>query len=806
MAPAAIPILAAIHSGLPLLSAPPLTHDHPVHLFKAWHMATQMLPAWRLRGWSHFWAFGFPSDELVPPGGELWVLLFRVLTLGQLGWRETYAVALVGLLALCAFAAYRFTRAYFGTTAGVIAGLLVVWDPGGWASGGWYWHVTWGVWPTGLGMSLILLALASIETLIARGTVRQLAFAGAWVAAALLSHQIAIPFLPIMVGLLLVDHRLRRASPPGRLGLAVLACAFGAALAGFYLVPMLARLPQTLDLGAAGATTDEIARRLSGLRRSDGVWAALGVLGLAGAIAASRRRARGAFFLVAGTGAFLFLSTDLLFSLFHAERVLPGLHKIEAPRMMYGAKMLWCPLVAWAIALPFEDVSMGWLRKRWSWAAAVVACLALVLAFATSTFRPRQRDAIDPDEPGATIAYWNDLRAVWAHTAALRAASTERYRIAYQLPRNVHLSLLAPVFDGTPVYKVGYTPSQAYARFPMYADTRLFRLLSVKYVVTDRPIAAPGYTLERTFGRLGFYRADDFDPDPFHLIGAGVAELVEFSPERVRIRLRDTAPGSRLVLHVAYMDHWRARQGAETLRVTPAPVSGAEDPILMEVPASDGELVFEYVRCAPDWIGLLATLCAVPLLWGFSRAARAHPRWVRLPALSPRGRRAALGATAAATALLVSLIAVRLATRSALVPEDSLFRDLRDGEMAVNGAACQSDGSFHWTCGGYAVAAERVSGLYGTHLCITTAGSELALRTTRTVGEFLRGSYDVRGDDGSLRAWLDDRDLGRVAARPPDQGLQFLQFDTRDRAAGPGTYRLEIRGSPLHCFDFGVVR
>src|SRR5690606_11882224 len=50
----------------PLLDHTPLTHDHPTHLFKAWHFYEKMLPEFRLRGFSHYWVFGHPAGELVP--------------------------------------------------------------------------------------------------------------------------------------------------------------------------------------------------------------------------------------------------------------------------------------------------------------------------------------------------------------------------------------------------------------------------------------------------------------------------------------------------------------------------------------------------------------------------------------------------------------------------------------------------------------------------------------------------------------------------------------------------------------------
>jgi hypothetical protein len=816
LAPSLILLLAVLHVGEPLLKAAPLTHDHPTHLFKAWHMATEMLSSFRLRGFSHFWVFGYPSDELVPPGEELWVLLFRLLTFGKLTWLRTYGFALFGLLALTAFSTFRFTRQYFGTVAGVVAGLLMLWDPGGWAQGGWEWCIDFGVWPVTLGASCILMALVSVEKLLARGTSRQFLFAGLWVAAAYISHQVTILFLPVMVGLLLCDHWLRRAEPNLRLGLAVLACVFGTALAGFYLIPMLARSEQTLDLGVAGTSTEDIARRLVDLRLFAGGWSAFVVLGFVGAINGLRRRVPGAFFLAAGTGLFVLLSTDLPISALHVERLMPNLCKIEAQRMLYGAKLLWFPLVAYAISLPLEgygEVVQRFRRRplralqglwtRWNVGAAL--CLALLIPYFEPAYHQLKTALIDKKVPNEAVPFWTDLQLVWAHTARLRAQSREHYRIAYDLPMHDHLSTISPVFDNTFMYKVGYTPTQLFVGFPMYSDARLYRAACVKYVVSDHALDRSAFTHLRDFGSLKLYSFNEFDPNPFSVIGGGKGELVEFSPERIRVRLTGTGAQSRLKLHVSYIDHWRARLGGKTLRIVPATVFDAEDPILMEVPASDGELVFEYVRRAPDWLGLFLTLSALPLFfWGRS-IARRRPAWAHFPELAGRVRRGLWVLAALSSLGIAALLVVRFRTRTALVADDSLFRGLRDGDMKVNGQPCKADGAFRWICGGsYPLKAERVSGLYGTHICMNTSGNSLELRTSRQVGEFLLGRYDVREGSGSLSAWLDDRELGTVGARPTSQGLQFLQFDTRGQTGTRGTFRIEMSGSPLHCFDFRV--
>jgi uncharacterized membrane protein len=73
-----------------------------VHLYKAWHFWDEMLLHGRLRGWSSYWFFGYPAEELYPIGPDLWVALSRAATLGLLSWEATYGLAFVGVFAfLC---------------------------------------------------------------------------------------------------------------------------------------------------------------------------------------------------------------------------------------------------------------------------------------------------------------------------------------------------------------------------------------------------------------------------------------------------------------------------------------------------------------------------------------------------------------------------------------------------------------------------------------------------------------------------------------------------------------------------------
>ncbi|MFZ5896591.1 MAG: hypothetical protein ACOY0T_36385 [Myxococcota bacterium] len=810
--------LGAGYVGYPLLKSAPLTHDHPTHLFKAWHMATQLLPSLRIRGFSHYWVFGFPSDELVPPGEEFWILFFRAVTFGHLSWLQTYGVSMFALLVTCAFSMFRFTRHYFGVGAGVVAGLLMVWDPGGWAQGGWEWAMTFGVWPGTLAVCCIQSTLISIEKLLARGNARQFVFTGAWVAAALIAHQVSLVFLPVMTALLLCDYWLRHASSAQRIALAVGACVFGVALSAFYVVPMLARSPLTLDLGVAGVSRHNVAHRLLELSLFTNGARFWVVLGFVGAIFGLRRRIPGAFFLAASAGVFVFLSTDMLIANFHAERLLPSLIKIEAQRMLYAAKVTWFPLVGYGVALLFGAVAapVAAYRKRPSvlvqqfanrWTFATAGCLLLLAPYVAPACREFKATQIEKKVPSEEVEFFKDLQLVWAHTAKLRAASQEFYRVGYDLPMHDHISTLAPVFDNTFMYKVGYTPTQIFNAFPMHVSNELFRQLSLKYMVSSYDLDPSLYILEGRFGRLRFYRLKEFDPHPYSVLGPGTAELLEFAPERIRLKLRDTAANSKLKLHVTYIDHWRALLNGKPVRIVPATISGAEDPFLMEVPAGDGELVFEYVRRLPDWLGLLLTLSAIPIVVLARYVATRKREWLRLPQLPPRLHKLAVLCVGLAILLTAATAVARYRSKDALLPKASIFRRVSDGQMKVDGERCSSDGAFSWSCGAkYAIQARPVSGLYGSHLCMTTFGSQFELELPIAVGDFLRATYDTHAGDGNIRVWLDDQELGSVAARPGSLGLQFLQFDTREHSGRTATLHIEMSGSPLHCFDFTIAQ
>jgi hypothetical protein len=788
----ALALLPALVTALPICTQTPMSHDHPTHAFKAWHFWTEMLGRGRLRGWSHFWGFGFPSDELVPSGGELWVALLRVLSLGQLSWLGTYALSFAAFLLFKTLATFVFTRRFFGARAGVVAAWLMALDVGAFSQGGWVWNTEWGVWPVSLSMCFCLLALVQLDNQLLLGRVRHALCAGVLFAAALLSHQVAVFVITIAPTFLLLEHCLgRKRAPLSRLAGALGTLLFGVLLCAFSVVPFVARSRYTMDLGVADVPLSRVLLDIVELRVFSRLSPVVHGLALAGAVLALRARRRGGVFVSASALACVLLSSELLLAL-HLERLLPSLIKIEAARMLLVAKLFWFPLVAYAATRIWSlaaRVSRPGLRR------GVRAALVAGLVFPPL---PRlYQTFIEKGLQGeADTAYWADFERAFAWAKALRDRQPGHYRIAYDMPPDDHTPTLAPIFGGGLTYKIGSTPSQIFDGVPMGGSPELLQALSVSHVVSPRPLGEPLFTLEERFGALAAYRFNRFDGAPFSLVGAGHAELLDFQPERVRVRLRGTNEQSRLRMHVAAYPRWQASIDGQVLPIRPVAVHGAEDVVLMEVPAVPGELVLEYMDGAPDRLGRWLSLAALPAFLGVALLGRRNGRAFAI--LERHRRRLGQGLVLAAIMLTATLL---LAARqvSHVLPASSIFYS--DLELSLGEHACERRGVLEFRCGPHRVHGGLVH-VRGAHLCMQSPlEGVLSVRLPIPPGAFVAGRYDAKDVPGWIEARLGGRSLGRVEMRPAYMLQQTIQFDTRD--AGPSRdLELRLSGGALRCFDF----
>jgi hypothetical protein len=293
------------------------------------------------------------------------------------------------------------------------------------------------------------------------------------------------------------------------------------------------------------------------------------------------------------------------------------------------------------------------------------------------------------------------------------------------------------------------------------------------------------------------------------LTGGGQAHLLELSPERVRVQLTGTSPLSRLKLHVASYPRWRATLAGAELPIATVPVMGADYPVLMEVPARDGELVLEYVYRWPDWAGLVLSLLAVPAFAALTYVGRVRWFVTRTLAAVQRRQRWLFGTALAALLVTLVVLGLRLRTRAHLLPPASLFHTLEGPELSLGDEPCRKVGPLSFRCGPHAVRAGLVgSEVWGLHLCMSAPldAGPLKLRVLTKLGSFVAANYDApRRGKGLIRVAADGRELGEVQTRPAIERQQFLAFDTRALRDRQAPLEISIEGAALTCFDFGIT-
>jgi hypothetical protein len=536
-----------------LVGLMPVSHDHPVHLTRAWHFVTQNLAEGRLSGWSDLWLAGWPSGEDYPPGSDWWIAGFFLGTFGMLGWEASYAIAFFAMYAVTAIAFFVFGRAYFGRAAGLLAGLFFLLDRGAYREGGWTFTVEWGVWPQVLSLAFTLLSLAVLDKVVRQARPRDFALCAAFTAFALLSHPVALLLFALGLPVYVAVRGLGLDEDPGRVIVRSLgAIALGGTIAAFWLLPFSAKADWMVSHGRLWKSVEEMAAGIWSGAVFGNVAPVLVWLGVLGAAVAVLRRHWAGIFLAVLMAGLLFLASSTAFVELDLLDLSQAFGQVTYKRLALPIKACLFLLAGFTLQVLFSRASGN--RPAFSWRRyAIVGLVSLAAApFVPAMVRSWNRDngeGLGQLLTQQDIPYWEDYRQFLRWSADLEKRESDFYRIAYVAPRHDHFFLGAPVYNGTPLYKTGFTPAVMFKHRPEATDRDLLEHLSVKWIVSLQDLSEESYRFERRFGVITVYRFQDYDPQRYTLQGPGRVEVLAFEPadEEIRLRVSGADASSKLI-------------------------------------------------------------------------------------------------------------------------------------------------------------------------------------------------------------------------------------------------------------------
>ena len=598
----------------PLLGgAFPVSSDHAAHLFQAWDLWERRLSHGRLSAWSDSWWFGYPAGDLYHPGADLWVAGWRALSLGLLDWGPTYGLAFLAFFVFGGLALYRYGLRELGWLAALTGACLWLLDRGDYEQGGWLYMVRAGVWPQGLGLALFFFGLQRLGRALDQRRSVDHALAAALLGLGILAHPMNLVLVALLVPLLPLARWLGRRgmSRAAWVGLpAVLLLALGAAAT--WWLPLAARSSWTEAVGYPWLSLAEIG---AGLWRGDlfgnvprGV-VYLGLLG--GALGFARRRAGAILLALLATSLLLLAASDL------------GLDRLSEAFARFQFRRFTMPTKACLFLLAGFSLQSAWDGLRalarsprvpsraahlLPGVAAVLAglALALMLTHQAGGSLAAYDLPTDKQDPG-----WQSLQQVSAWLDQERQRREGHWRVAYEGPEHSQLFWAAPVYNGLPGYKPGFTCCRIFAGIPEGRSQQLYQALNIRYVVTQGPADRPGLERISSFSDLHLFRFLAWQPLRYTLRGAGQVQVLAFEPEHIQLRLSDTGGAARLLLHVAHYPRWSASLDGEPLEIDRWALRPGDPPFLMQIDAGDGLLELRYRRRPLDWLGNLLSLAAL---------------------------------------------------------------------------------------------------------------------------------------------------------------------------------------------------
>ncbi len=630
----------------------PVSSDHMVHLYQAWDLWENRLVNGRLSGWSDYWFFGYPAGDLYHPGLDIWVAMFRAGTLARLDWGQTYGLAFLAYFAFAGLAIYRFGQRHMGLAAGLAGSFLWMLDRGEYEQGGWLYLVRAGVWGQGLGLALFLLGLGFFLQALQGHRARDHALAGMFLGASILAHPMDLLLLLMALpALLLLKLLLIPARKAPRTLLLSSAWIVGTCflVASTWLLPLWTRYGWTEAVGKPWLPASAILRGLLNGDLFTGTSPLVIYAGLLGGLLGFlRRRLAPALLFLLMLILLATASTDVLYGL-RLQEHFPSVGRIQFQRFTIPAKACLFLLAGYTLDEIWRSLwcFAGWqkmptlFRKMARPTLAVSTALALLVS-AFTWWQPFLAYTARLDLPcSGSSETWPSYQIFNRWALEQHEAEQGFYRIAYEGREYDQDFMAAPVFNQTAGYKSGFTSCRIFSGVTGLVGDELYRALSVKYVASRQALNRPTLQFHRRFGEILVYRFVDYQPNRYKLLPGQDApspkvETLEFNDQQVRFALSGTGIGSRLRLYVANYERWAASMNGQKITIESASPARGVAPIVMEVPITDGELRFRYVRRGVDWLSMATETTGLLLVLALLLRGRRPPWGTETTSRAPR--------------------------------------------------------------------------------------------------------------------------------------------------------------------------
>ncbi len=619
--------LALLFYGRLLLGDVPVGHDHPVALLRA-HSTGQLLSTGSVTGYSTQMFAGYPANTFYPVGADLLTNAIRAMSLGLLSWPTAYSWALFVFIVGFPLAVYGVGRHFSGRVAGTVAAVFVFLDHGQYNESGWEFAINFGVWPMGLSFALCLLSYLCFDRLLTQRRFKNVVLCAVVIAVAVLAHPMAIAILGVTLPLFFVTKIVAAKLPPLNVWLpsVVAAGLLGIALAGFWLVPFIARKDWYLPLGMAWRPFDDTVRGLVAGQLLPHLAIPVAFGGICGLVIGTIRRHSFSLFLFVTSALLLFVGSDTFLLQFDICDRLPLLANLQPERFAYFIRTALFIGFGFFAQHAFSFIKTVRDRRKTDpgWRLNVRRLL-IAVAVAPFLLHGRQLWHEPFFIPAIAISWssrapwFDDLRKMARHVNELPDGQVDRLALFGSM--HDHRLLFAAIWTQRPIFKVGFTPQHNF-KFKIRArDPRIWQLLNVSHVISLDDVKRGYLELVHRIGVIRLYRFKHAQPFHATVVGPGKQRVERNEAEAMDIRLIDTAADSQLIVHRAGYALWHASLNGEPVAITTASLGGSP-PMFMKMPARDGLLRLRYRAGVPEWVGRISSWLALAVLVGIGTVGR----------------------------------------------------------------------------------------------------------------------------------------------------------------------------------------